>query len=81
MDIVKDQSIFGGSFEIFTVNPQKRHVGLILPLMVQMRVLLEFGPNLGVFAYCFSSFLRVLLECGSYLRAGLFQGFTVCIVQ
>ena len=42
-----------------------------------MQVILEFFPNLGIFAYCFSSFLRVLLECRSYLRAGLFRGFTV----
>ena len=60
-----------------TVNPQKRPAGLILSLRVQMRVLLDFGPNLGIFAYCFLSFLRVLLECGSYLRVGLFRGFTV----
>ena len=39
-----------------------------------MRVLLEFGPNLGIFAYCFSSFLsglirmRVLFEGGSLSR-------------
>ena len=46
-----------------------------------MRVLLEFGPNFGIFAYCFSSFLRVLLECGSYSRAGLFRGFTVSKVD
>ena len=42
-----------------------------------MRVLLDFGPNLGIFAYCFLSVLWVLLECGSYSRAGLIQGFTV----
>ena len=42
-----------------------------------MRVLLEFGLNFCIFAYCFLSFLRVLLECGSYSRAGLFRGFTV----
>ena len=42
-----------------------------------MRVLLEFGLNLIIFAYCFLSLLRVLLECGSYSRAGLFRGFTV----
>ena len=35
-----------------------------------MRVLLEFCPNLGIFAYCFLSVLRVLLKPGSYLRAG-----------
>ena len=60
-----------------TVNPQKRPAGLILSLRVQMRVLLEFGPNLGIFAYCFLSFLRVLLEYRSYSRVGLFWGFTV----
>ena len=42
-----------------------------------MRVLLEFGRIFYIFAYCFLSFLRVLLECGSYSRAGLFRGFTV----
>ena len=42
-----------------------------------MRVLLEFSPNSCIFAYCFLTFLRVLLECGSYSRAGLFRGFTV----
>ena len=63
--------------KILTVNPQKRPAGLILSLRVQMRVLLEFGPNLGVFVYCFLSFLRVLLECGSYLRAGLIRGFAL----
>ena len=46
-----------------------------------MRVLLEFGPNFCIFAYCFLSFLRVLLECGSYLRAGLFRGFTVFLAE
>ena len=46
-----------------------------------MRVLLEFGSNLGIFAYCFSSFLRVLLECGSYSRVGLFQGFMVTALE
>ena len=61
-----------------TVNPQKRPAGLILSLRVQMQVLLEFGPNLGIFAYCFLNLLRVLLEFGSYSRAGLFRGFTVC---
>ena len=60
-----------------TVNPQKRVAGLILPLGIQMRVLLEFSPNLGIFAYCFLSFLWVLSECGSYSRVGLFRGFTV----
>ena len=60
---------------LVNVNPQKR---LILSLRVQMRVLLEFGQNLGIFAYCYLSSLRVLLECGSYLRAGLFRGFSVC---
>ena len=47
------------------------------------------GPNAGlirillnfcIFAYCFLSFLRVLLECGSYSRAGLFRGFTVSLM-
>ena len=42
-----------------------------------MRVLLEFCLNSWIFVYCFLSFLWVLLECGSYSRAGLFQGFTV----
>ena len=62
---------------LHTVNPQKRPAGLILSLRVQMRVLLEFGQIFYIFAYCFLSFLRVLLECGSYSRAGLFRGFTV----
>ena len=60
-----------------TVNPQKRPAGLNLFLRVKMWVLLEFGPNLGIFDSCFLSFLWVLLECGSYSRAGLFRGFTV----
>ena len=33
-----------------------------------MQLLLEFGPYLGIFAYCFSSFLRVLFEGGSLSR-------------
>lgn len=64
-----------------TVNPQKRPASLILSLMVQMRVFLEFGPNLGNFPYCFLSSLRVSLECGSYSRAGLFRGFTLYGLQ
>ena len=44
-----------------------------------MQVLLEFCQNFCIFAYCPLSFLWVLLECGSYSRAGLFRGFTVCI--
>ena len=55
-------------YKRITLNPQKRPTGLILSLRVQMRVSLEFGPNLGIFAYCFSSFLRVLFEGGSLLR-------------
>ena len=44
--------------------------------------LIRILPNFCIFAYCFLSFLRVLLECGSYSRAGLFWGFTVyCILQ
>ena len=46
-----------------------------------MRVLLEFDPNLGIFTYWLSCLLRVLLECGSYSRAGLFQGFTVLRIE
>ena len=65
---------------LHTVNPQKRPAGLILSLRVQMRVLLEFGPNLSIFAYCFLSALRVLFECGSYsfserLNVGLIRIF------
>ena len=60
-----------------TVNPQKRPAGLILFQRLQLRVLLEFWPNFALFTYCFLSLLRVLLECGSYSRAGLFRGFTV----
>ena len=52
-------------YKIHTVNPQKRPAGLILSLRVQMQVLLEFGLNLSLFAYCFLSFLRVLFEGGS----------------
>ena len=46
------------------------------------------GPNAGlirilsdscIFAHWFLSFLRALLECGSYSRTGLFRGFTICI--
>ena len=58
---------------VVTVNLQKRPAGLIISLRVHMRVLLEFCPNLGIFAYFFSSFLWVLLECRSYSRAGLFE--------
>ena len=65
------------SWEKNTVNPQKRPAGLILSLRVQMWVLLEFCRLFCIFAYCFLSFLRVLLECGSNLRAGLLRGFAV----
>ena len=43
--------------------------------------LIRILPNFCIFAYCFLSFLRVLLECGSYSRAGLFRGFTVCLTD
>ena len=56
-----------------TVNPQKRPPGPILSLRVQMQVLLEFE----YFCLLFLSLLRVLLEFGSYSRAGLFRGFTI----
>ena len=39
--------------------------------------LIRILPNFSIFAYCFLSSLRVLLECGSYSRADLFRGFTV----
>ena len=48
----KDLNLFT-KIKLNTVNPQKRPAGLILSLRVQMRVLSEFGPNLGIFAYCF----------------------------
>ena len=73
----KEKYIFTISKIANTVNPQKRPAGLILSLRVQMRVLLEFCLNSWIFVYCFLSFLRVLLECGSYSRAGLFRGFTL----
>ena len=33
---------------------------------------------LSLLCYCFLSLLQVFLELGSYSRAGLFRGFTVC---
>ena len=80
-DALRCTLLHQGGAMLNTVNHQKRPAGLILSLRVQMRVLLEFG----LFAYCFSSLLQVLLEFGSYSRAGLSRGFTVygfkCIQQ
>ena len=45
-----------------------------------MRVLLEFCQIFVFLPIVFLSFLRALLECGSYLRAGLFRGFTVILL-
>ena len=61
--------------KIATVNPQKRPAYSFSegPDAGLIRIL----PNFCTFAYCFLSFLRVLLECGTCSRAGLFQGFTV----
>ena len=61
---------------LHTVNPQKRPAGLILSLRVQMRVLLEFGPNFCIFAYRIKSFPRVLFKGRSLSRIYGTQGLT-----